>query len=58
MTTKSRRELNVFDQEAKRLMNLVDSLLTHESESDESVDTLERTVNEIIDDQDQERPNI
>ena len=46
---KSRRELNVFDQEATRLSNLVDSLLTHESESDESVDTLERTVNEIID---------
>ena len=49
LRNKSRRELNVFDQEAKRLSNLVDSLLTHESESDESVDTLERTVNEIID---------
>ena len=49
LRNKSRRELNVFDQEATRLSNLVDSLLTHESESDESVDTLERTVNEIID---------
>lgn len=45
----SRRELNVFDQEAERLNELVGRLLEEsDSEFNESVDTLERTVNDII----------
>ena len=40
--------MNVFDQEAEILNELVDRLLENDSESNESVDTLERTVNDII----------
>ena len=44
----SRKELDCFNQEAQDLTNLVQRLLNSDTESEESVDTLERTVNEII----------
>ena len=42
----SRKELDCFNQEAQDLTNLVQRLLHSDTESEESVDTLERTVNE------------
>ena len=49
LIVQSRKELDCFNQEAQNLTNLVQRLLHSDTESEESVDTLERTVNEIID---------